>query len=231
MTRLLSLLLLLSGLTLGAPAYAADTSGAATSSPAATLSPRDTIQQAVTRMTQRLSAEHERLVKEPDYASKLVSQELDGLVDFKRITRLVMGDWFAKASRDQKYRFLDVFKQSLIDTYASGVTLYQGQKITVLPMRDGDVKDNRAFVRMEMTTDSGKKIPVSYTMILNDGHWQVENLVVNGLNLGKTFRAQFALSASANKGDLDKVINHWSEQLKASQGLDKTTKALTEAAK
>lgn len=222
MTRLLTSLLLLAGLIVGAQALAA---------PAENLSPRDTISQAVDRMTARLTAEHDRLAKDPAYASKLVSEELDGLVDFKRITRLVMGDWFAKASREQKYRFLDVFKQSLIDTYASGVTLYNGQKITVLPMRDGDIKGDRAFVRMEMSTSSGKQVPVSYTLIQNDGRWQVENLIVNGLNLGQTFRDQFAQSAATYQGDLDKVIDHWAEQLKANQGLEDATKAAEQAAK
>ena len=78
--------------------------------------------------------------QEPEYARELVREELVPLVDFKRITRMVMGDYFNDASREQKYRFLDVFKNSLINTYASGVTMYQGQKIEVLPLREEDRK-------------------------------------------------------------------------------------------
>src|SRR5699024_6807442 len=98
----------------------------------------------------------------------------------------------SSASRAQKYHFLDVFKHSLIDTYAAGVTLYQGQKITVLPMQADDIKGNRAFVRMKMTTDSGTTVPVSYTMVKADGKWLVGNVIVSGLNLGQTFKQQFA---------------------------------------
>lgn len=181
--------------------------------------PRDVVVKAVRQMTQRINAEHNKLTSDPGYASKLVSEELDELVDFKRITRLVMGPWFNKATRAQKYRFLAVFKQSMIDTYASGVTLYQGQKIEVLPMRPQDTKGDRAFVRMQLTTDSGRAIPVSYTMILNQGRWQVENVIVNGLNLGKTFRAQFAQAAASCHNDIDCVIDHWAQQLKSSEGV------------
>lgn len=212
---------LLACLFVSTPAALAATAAATT--PA--LSPRDVISQATERLTQRINQEHTRIEKEPGYAAKVVSDELDSLVDFKRITRLVMGDWFAKANRDQKYRFLAIFRQSLIDTYASGISLYQGQKINVLPLRDEDVKDGRAFVRMELTTDGGKLVPISYTLFQNDNQWQVENVIVNGLNLGKTFRDQFARSADTYQGNLDQVIDHWAEQLKSNESLDevKTT--------
>lgn len=200
---------------LTASAFAATTPVAATA-----LSPRDVISQATDRLTQRINKEHDRIEKEPGYAAKVVSDELDSLVDFKRITRLVMGQWFAHADRDQKYRFLGIFRQSLIDTYASGISLYTGQKINVLPLRDEDLKDGRAFVRMELTTEGGKLVPISYTMIANDGQWQVENVIVNGLNLGKTFRDQFARSADTYKGDLNQVIDHWAEQLKTNDALE-----------
>jgi phospholipid transport system substrate-binding protein len=210
------LFLMLICLTLGLQAHAAETSPIATAGQQAP-SPRDVVVQAVNRMTKDIQAHHDQLVKNPAYASSLVAQELDGLVDFKRITRLVMGKWFSQASRAQKYHFLDVFKQSLIDTYASGVTLYQGQKIDVLPLRDGDVRGDRAFVRMQLTTQNGTLVPVSYTMINNQGRWQVENVIVNGLNLGKTFQEQFAQSAEQYQGNLDAVIGHWAAQLKANQ--------------
>ena len=59
-----------------------------------------------------------------------------------------MGEHFDQPV-DQKYEFLEVFKNSLINTYASGVTHYQGQEIRVLPMREEDRKGNYAQVRLE----------------------------------------------------------------------------------
>lgn len=214
--RMLSFILL-TALLFSSPLQAAEqpqpAAAATPSSQQQAQSPRDVIVEAVGRMTQRINSERKRLETEPGYAAKLVKQELDGLVAFKRITRLVMGDWFSQASREQKYRFLDVFKQSMIDTYASGVTLYEGQKIKVLPLRDGDIKGKRAYVRMELNTNSGDVIPVAYTMIKDDNHWLVLNVVVNGLNLGKTFRAQFAQSAEKHQGNLDQVIDQWADQV------------------
>lgn len=187
-------------------------------------SPKDVIESAVNRMTQAINEHREELKTNPQLASELVSEELENLVAFKRITRLVMGKWFDQASNDQRYRFLNAFKQSLIDTYSSGITMYEGQNIEVLPLRDTDVRNDRANVRMQIATNSGKDVPISYTMIKQGDTWQVENVIVNGLNLGKTFRTQFEQSADNYGGDLDKVIDHWVEQIKTNDTLDEAPK-------
>lgn len=171
--------------------------------------PRELVKQTVERMTSRIDAERDKLNSDPGYAAKLVREELVDLVDFKRITRMVMGDYFDQASKEQKYRFLETFKESLINTYASGVTLYQGQKIDVLPMREEDRKGNYARVRVEMTTNSGKTVPVFFTLFLDNDQWKVINVYVNGLDLRTVYQLQFAQSMR-QYGDLDTVIDNWS---------------------
>jgi phospholipid transport system substrate-binding protein len=176
--------------------------------------PRELIQERVERLTSRIEANREKLENSETFAREVVREEIVDLVDFKRITRLVMARHFSEASREQKYRFLDVFKSSLINTYASGLTLYQGQDIRILPMEEGDLQENRARVAMEISTAEGKTIPISYSLFRNgDGEWKVQNVIVNGLNLGKTFRAQFDQSVQQYGGDLDQVIANWSTEL------------------
>ena len=171
--------------------------------------PRELVQQTVERMTSRIDAERDKLNKDPAYAQQLVREELVDLVDFKRITRMVMGEYFDQASKEQKYRFLDIFKESLINTYASGVTLYEGQKIKVLPMREEDRKGNYARVRVEMNTNTGKTVPVFFTLFLDNDQWKVINVYVNGLDLRNVYQLQFAQSMPQYV-DLDKVIDNWS---------------------
>ena len=173
--------------------------------------PRQLVQDTLDRMTTLIDQNRDQLNKDPEYARQLVREELVPLVDFKRITRMVMGDYFDDASRDQKYRFLDVFKNSRINTYASGVTLYQGQKIEVLPMREEDRKGNYARVRVQGTTDDGKVIPVYFTLFQDGDQWKVVNVFVNGLDLRAVYQAQFAQSMQ-QYGDLDKAIDNWSAQ-------------------
>tara|TARA_B100000029_G_C17270224_1_gene849546 strand:+ start:132 stop:320 length:189 start_codon:yes stop_codon:yes gene_type:complete len=46
-----------------------------------------------------------------------------------------------------------------------------------------------------------------------DQVWRLANLIVNGVNIGLTYRSQFsnALQKSEYAGDLDLLINDWSE--------------------
>lgn len=180
----------------------------------ANTNPREMIQQRVDQLTSRIEAERERLENDEGYAREMVREEVTGLVDFKRITRLVMAEHFSEASREQKYRFLEVFRDSLINTYASGLTLYDDQKVRVLPEQEGDIQGDRARVRMEIHTDDGKVIPVSYSLYRDgEGAWKVQNVIVNGLNLGKIFRSQFQQAVEQYSGDIDKVIDNWSTAL------------------
>ncbi|MBL7251839.1 phospholipid-binding protein MlaC [Alloalcanivorax sp. C16-2] len=173
--------------------------------------PRELVQDTVERMTTLIDENRQRLNQEPEYARELVREELVPLVDFKRITRMVMGDYFNDASREQKYRFLDVFKNSLINTYASGVTMYQGQKIEVLPLREEDRKGNYARVRVQGTTKDGKVIPVYFTLFQSGDDWKVINVFVNGLDLRAVYQAQFAQSMQ-QYGDMDQAIDNWSAE-------------------
>ena len=180
--------------------------------------PRQVVEDAVERMTSRIEAERAQLEANPEKARQLVREELADMVDFKRITRMVMGDYFGPSSKEQKYRFLDVFKNSLINTYASGITLYDGQKISTLPMEDGDRRGDYARVRMEIRTNSGKTIPIYYTLFLRDDQWKVINVYVNGLDLADTFKSQFA-QGMQQYNDIDKVIDNWSADANIDTGL------------
>lgn len=175
--------------------------------------PREMILKAVDRITERIEEDRQRLEDDPEYAREVVREEISDMVDFKRITRLVMARHFDRASREQKYRFLEVFRNSLINTYASGVTLYDGQNIRVAPAGEGDVRGDRARVKMEISTNKGEVIPVMYSLFRDEDGWKVENVIVNGLNLGKTFRSQFDQAMSRYEGDLDQVIENWSPDL------------------
>ena len=166
-------------------------------------------QETVERMTKRIDAERQKLNNDPQYARELVREELGDLVDFKRITRVVMGDYFDQASREQKYRFLEVFENSLVNTYASGVTLYDGQKMKVLPLREEDRRGNYARVRMEFSTNSGQVVPIFFTLFLDGGQWRVVNVYVNGLDLSQIYKQQFAQSMQQHN-DMDTVIANWS---------------------
>ena len=70
---------------------------------------------------------------------------------------------------------------------------------------------SRAQVDVEVTLESGTLVPVTFQMVRDGaGIWKARNLIVNGLNLGLTFRKRFADVMEQSAGNIDKAITAWS---------------------
>lgn len=197
-------------LALGAGASAA-------AQPAAALpAPHQVVQQATREVLDRIVKDRPTFKKDPDHLYVIVEENLVPYVDFDRIARRVMAKHFQKATPDQRARFMQVFKTSLIRAYGSALADYNDQKLAVLPPGKGDVEPTRASVNMEVTMRDGTVYPLTYSMYLNDaGAWKLENLVLNGINLGLTYRNNFAEMVQQYGGDIDKVIANWSSKVEA----------------
>lgn len=138
-----------------------------------------------------------------------INQLLDQMVDFNWIAANVMGPYRKQASQDQISRFAAVFRQSLVETYSRGLLSYSDEKIVLIPPAEELGDASKATVRQEIH-GTNKVYPLQYTMAKNrDGEWKILNMVINGINLGKTFRNQFVQAAQKNRGDIDKVIDDW----------------------
>lgn len=137
---------------------------------------------------------------------------LEPVVDFEFIARVVMGDAGKTASPAQVSRFEQIFREGMVATYAKGISSYLEAEMSVLPLAPEAEGQNRVAVRQEVKTSSGTQV-VDYTMAKNrsTGQWKLINVVLNGINLGKTFRSQFAQSLKQYEGDLDRVIEFWGQ--------------------
>lgn len=167
--------------------------------------PKDFVQRISTELTTRLVKEKAAYQKDPQLLLTIVQENIEPYVDFNSFAKGVMGQFYRQASDKQRAEFTDIFKKSLIKTYANGLGAYENQKFTVKPYVAGD-DPKKAQVDMDIHT-SNSVIPVSYQMVLDaKGQWKVRNLILNGINLGLTFRNQFASTVEANRGNLDKAI-------------------------
>ncbi|MES2664046.1 MAG: ABC transporter substrate-binding protein [Pseudomonadota bacterium] len=146
---------------------------------------------------------------------KVVTDTVAPFVDFDLIAKRVMGKYYAKATSEQRKQFSEVFTNSLIDTYAKSIAGYNEQAIVILPSKPIRSKDNleRTEVLMEIRGKDGSVYPVEYKMFrVKDKRWLLENIVLNGVNLGLTFRNQFNQAVSKAGGDVNKAIQSWGQQ-------------------
>ncbi len=159
--------------------------------------------------------------KEPERFHRQVDVVMTEVVDFDSFARGVMGpyanlqrlptDAEKTQRRDQIKRFAEIFKHGLIETYAKGLLKFNGQRIETLPPRKGDDAASNAVGVVQNIYGSGDKpYIVQYSMRKNsDGAWRVYNVIIEGINLGQTYRNQFAAAVDQNHGDIDKVIAGW----------------------
>ena len=145
----------------------------------------------------------------PEEFIKAISFALQPLVDFKRISRNVMGRYYKDANKEQIEKFNKVFKASLLETYSKTLAEFKDEEILVSSEVKKSPKGNKEKVSLQIVT-STKVYPAVYDMYLNkEGQWKLINIVINGVNLGLTFRNQFYSLMEKEGNDLDVVIERW----------------------
>ena len=146
---------------------------------------------------------------DPDLFTKEISDAFGPIVDFKRISRNVMGKYAKDATPKQLEDFSEVFENSLLDTYASTLVEFKDEKINVLPPTSSTKSKTKARVNIEIVTSSSI-YPGRYSMYLDKNNdWKIINIEINGMNLGKIFRNQFYSLMEKNKEDINLVIEKW----------------------
>lgn len=141
-----------------------------------------------------------------------VAEVLEPVIGYPVIARRVMGDAYNDASREQKIRFLESFKRSMVNTYAGGIYAFGAFEVNVLPSQD-DKKDTLRNTRvyLEVVAPDGPTYPlvqsVYYSQSADD--WKMQNAIFNGINLGVTFRTQFEQIYKDADENLDIAIVEW----------------------
>ena len=146
---------------------------------------------------------------DPETFKKEISEAFKPIVDFKLISRYVMGRYSKQATKDQIETFSDVFEKSLLDTYTSTLIEFKDEEIRVLKPDSESKHTDKAIVKIEIVT-STKVYPGRYSMYLDkESNWKIRNININGMNLAKIFRNQFYSLMEKKEEDIEKVIKSW----------------------
>ncbi|GIR87644.1 MAG: hypothetical protein CM15mP86_11030 [Gammaproteobacteria bacterium] len=146
---------------------------------------------------------------DPDKFKDEISEAFRPIVDFKLISRYVMGRYSKQATKEQIESFSDVFEKSLLDTYTSTLIEFKDEQINILKPDSESKHKDKAIVKIEIVT-STKVYPGRYSMYLDkESNWKIRNININGMNLAKIFRNQFYSLMEKKEEDIEKVINSW----------------------
>lgn len=153
--------------------------------------------------------------QDPERFYVAVEALLNPVIDFPRFARSVMAAYYKRATPEQRERFAEGFKWSLVRTYALALTEFNDGGVTVVPSERPPQRPDRASVKQEIRS-SGEVYPVVYSMSLSAaGEWRVQNIIINGINMGLTYRNQFASAVNdpAYGGNMDRIIDGWVDSI------------------
>ena len=123
--------------------------------------------------------------------------------NFDRVSRLVLGKAWSKASPEQKEAFQQEFRSLLLRTYATALSKYRNQTIEYKPFRaqpdETDVK-----VKTQILQQGGQPVAVDYSLEKSGDSWKVYDITIEGVSLVTNYRGQF--NNEIRQGGLDGLI-------------------------
>ena len=178
---------------------------------AATPSAHDLVDRTTKELLSDLAANKEQYKTNPGAFYDALNRIVGPVVDADGISKSIMTVKYSRnATPDQMQRFQENFKRSLMQFYGNALLEYNNQGITVSPEKPEAA--DRTSVDM-LVKGNGATYPVSYTLVKIGGEWKVRNVIINGINIGKLFRDQFADAMQRNGNNLDKTIDGWAGEV------------------
>lgn len=171
--------------------------GGISASQAKVQAPDELLKGATHDMFTELNAQRKALRNNPQEVKKLVEKILLPHIDIISASKWVLGKHWRSANREQKLGFIREFRTLLLRFYSSALAEYldtdavlDEKIIHYFPLRDSTGED--VTVRAEVRPETGKPIPVHYSMHKTDKGWKVYDVSVEGVSVITTYKNNFA---------------------------------------
>ena len=138
-----------------------------------------------------------------------IKEIFEPMIDFRRVAASVMGKkYYLLATKEERAEFVLIFRDSLLDTYAETLAQWGDSTITTEFPKNKEVLSKN--VEVKQTLDTGtSKYPISYKLRKSKDGWKIVNIIINGVNLGLTFRNQFQALAVSHNENISDTLKNW----------------------
>ena len=164
------------------------------------------------KMVQVLTLEADLFETDRALYEQKIKDIFEPMIDFKRVAASVMGKkYYLLASKEERSEFVVIFKESLLDTYAETLAQWGDSTITTeFPDNKTNIYEKNVEVKQILDTGSSK-YPISYKLRKNKNEkgWKIVNIIINGVNLGLTFRNQFQALADTHNENINLTLRYW----------------------
>ena len=146
---------------------------------------------------------------EPEKFKTKLKNIWEPMVDVTTVSRLILAKAYSSATKSQIELFEERTKKLLLDTYVTTLLEFEDYKIET----NEEIKVNRKTYEVEiqfLSDTSSWTGKTKFTLYRNkSGELKIVNIIIDGINLGLTFRNQFKDILEENDLDLDRAISEW----------------------
>ena len=162
------------------------------------------------KMVEVLTADAELFDTNRDEYENKIKIIFEPMIDFRRVSASVMGKkYYLMATPEQRSNFVNIFKDSLLDTYAETLAQWGDSTIST-NFPDKLPEEDVLNIEVKQILDTGtSKYPISYKLRKNSEGWKIVNIIINGVNLGLTFRNQFQALAKSHDENIEATLENW----------------------
>lgn len=165
--------------------------------------PAALVQSTAQGMLDELDKHRDEYRHDPAKLSALVDKYLMPHFDTETSARVVLGQFWRNATPDQRQRFVNAFKQSLLTNYGDSLVEFTSDRLKIFPSRL-EPGATTATVRTEVRRRNGDRVSVNYSLRMTPQGWKAWDVVIDGISYVKSYREDFG--AQIESQGLEKVI-------------------------
>jgi len=163
-------------------------------------SPLELVRETADQVLGEVASRKAALTRSPGRIYGLVEDKVLPSFDFTRMSRLVLGKYWRRATKTQKSAFEAAFRELLVRTYTTALLSYSDQAITYLPIRQSE--DSIHVTVATLVTDPGSPaVPINYKLYLRAEQWLVYDVIIDGVSLVSNYRSSFGTQIRRYKLD------------------------------
>ena len=152
-----------------------------------------------------IKTEGSKYDEKPDEFKEKLKNIWEPMVDVGLVSRLILSKAYRTATEEQILLFQTRTKKLLLDTYITALLEFEDYELeTSRKIKENKNKTLEVEINFFSASDSFK---AKFTLYKNkQGELKIINIIIDGINLGLTFRNQFQDNLKNENYDLDKAI-------------------------
>jgi phospholipid transport system substrate-binding protein len=126
--------------------------------------------------------------------------------DVPAIGRSALGRFWRTATPEEQKKYLALFEDYIVMTYANRFREYSGEKLQVNDV--GRAPDDTLAVKSQLVRAAGQPpVRVEWRLVPADSSFKIVDVVIEGVSMAQTQRSEFASVVSRNGGKVSGLIS------------------------